>query len=71
VIETDEHGRAVRWFHPRWVAQLGILRDAPEWTFLDHAQQVRAWRSLDAGELALAMDRRIVPEAELTLPWRR
>lgn len=70
VLEQDPTGRAVRWFHPGFVAQLGYVPETPSWVFLDDSKQIRAWRSLKAGEVAAALSRRELPEPELAMPFR-
>lgn len=70
VLELDPTGRAVRWFHPGLVAQLGYVPETPSWVFLDDSKQIRAWRSLNAGQVAASLARRELPEPELAMPFR-
>src|SRR5688572_8472078 len=66
VIEEDDAGEPVRWFHPRRVAQIGFVPQAPEWVFLDHQSRIRAWRTLGVGELAVHLERGSLPEPDVT-----
>lgn len=65
---AHEDGKAVRWFHPGFVAQLGRIPGSPDWVFLEEAAQIRAWHGAEPGDIALGLFRKDLPEPGMTVP---
>ncbi|MEQ1569667.1 MAG: hypothetical protein ABMA64_28790 [Myxococcota bacterium] len=68
-VEEGDDGEPVRWFHPRHIAQIGLVPTSPEWVFLDHQGRVRAWSSLTVEQVARALDAGELPSPDVTMTW--